>query len=331
MPNERHKIQHQGVSFVIIIRPCPHSFEPTTNNQQLSLAQLKWTYVSDTGRQYHIGIYHGSRSGHLVVHCNLKVVIIDFNVLESRTYPLFLDDELCELTIEKTNGEFRYGFDINRKADTPRNRQRRVVEKKHWRQTLLFFGAMGVCIAVLTAIFLRFDARQKEKQRTALLADFGQETVAHIDQLLPRDDGTLVRFSFVAEGQVQQEELYYPSAMPVILSYGMLLQPDDEFALRFVKNRPSIWSLLLDKPSEEQVEKYRILAQERHAELHPELSRTHIQCLMQIAYGLKGVEGLACFYFQDANPERNAVANELAYKRLVRGIPFQQRAEKECW
>ena len=111
----------------------------------------------------------------------------------------------------------------------------------------------------------------------------------------------------------------------------MPLEEADEFRLRFVTNRPGIWDLRLDKPSEQQVERYSLLAQERHAELHPELSRRHIQCLAGLAYDIKGVGGLADFYFQDASPERNAVANELTYKRLVRGVPFQQRAEGECW
>ncbi len=295
------------------------------------MAQFNWTYVSDTGRQYKVGIYHGAKTGHLVVYCNLKVVLIDFHVLETRAYPLFLDDELCELIIEKKNGQFRYGFDINRKADTPLNRQRKVVEKKHWRQTLLFFGAMGVIVALFTAFFLRFDARQKEKQREALLADFGEETVAHIDQLLPQGDATLVQFSFVAEGRVREGEVRYPSGLPIILSHGMPLKEDDEFRLRFVRNRPGIRELFFNQPTGEQAERYRRLALQRHAELHPELSQLHIRCLLAIAYDIKGVAGLADFYFQDSNPGRNAIANQTTYNRLVRDFPFRQRAERECW
>ncbi|MCB9263939.1 MAG: hypothetical protein H6558_02825 [Lewinellaceae bacterium] len=295
------------------------------------MAQLNWTYVSDTGRKYTVGIYHGPKTGHLLVYCNLRVVIIDFNVLESKTYPLFLDDELCELTIEKKDNQFRYGFDINRKADTPRNRIRKKVEKKHWRQTLLFFGAMGICVAVFTAFFLHFGARQNSQKREALLAGFGQETTAHIDELAPTEEGTLIRFSFVADGKVKEAELAYPSDTPIVLDNGMPLNTADEFRLRYVINRPEIWNLLLDQPAANQIKKYRLLAEERHAALHPELSLSYVQCLAGIAYDLKGVEGLAAFYFQDASPEENAIANELAYKRLVRGVPFQQRSEKECW
>lgn len=295
------------------------------------MAQFNWTYVSDAGRQYKVGIYHGSKTGHLVVYCNLRVVLIDFNVLDTRAYPLFLDDELCELTIEKKNGQFRYGFDINRKADTPRNRQRKVVEKKHWQQTLLFFGAMGVIVALFTAFLLRFDVRQKEKQREALLADFGEETVAHIDQLLPQGDATLVQFSFVAEGKVQEGEVRYPSGLPIILSHGMPLEAEDEFRLRFVRNRPGIRELFFNQPTGEQAERYRRLAMQRHAELHPELSQPHIRCLLAIAYDIKGVAGLADFYFQDSGPEHNAIANQATYNRLVRDLPFRQRAERECW
>ncbi len=295
------------------------------------MAQLSWTYVSNTGRQFNVGLFHGPNTGHLLVHCNLKVVIIDFSVLETKTYPLFLDDELCELTVERKGNQFYYGFDINREADTPRNRHRKTVEKKHWRQTLLFFGAMAVCIALFTGFFLRLDARQKEDKHSVLLAKNGAETIARIEQLSAEGTSTLIHYSFIANGQSQEAEMEYPGEQPIILNHGMPLQAGDEFRVRFARNNPGIKDLHLDQPTEGQVETYRKLALQRHETLHPNLTHQQAECLLGLAYELKGVPGLADFYFQDASPEHNAVANELTYKRLVRGLPFQQRREQECW
>ena len=48
--------------------------------------------------------------------------MLDFRVLKSKEYSFFIDDELCELTIEKKGDHFFYSFEFNRKADTPLNR-----------------------------------------------------------------------------------------------------------------------------------------------------------------------------------------------------------------
>lgn len=276
-------------------------------------------------------MFHGPKTGHLMVHCNLRVVLIDFHVLESKTYPLFLDDELCELKIEKKNGQFYYAFEINRQVDTPRNRQRKKVEKKHWRQTLIFFGAMAIAVALFTGFFIRYDARQKEKNREVLLADHGEETVARIDGLSDDGKSTHIRFSFIAEGEARSGELDYPTSLPVILDFGMPLVEGDEFTVRFVNGNPRMWELHLDQPSEAQAARYREQALARHAALHPELTARYVECLVNIAYELKGISGLAAFCYQDVSPDRNPTANRPAYQRLVRDVPFQQRVERECW
>ncbi|MCB0571879.1 MAG: hypothetical protein KDC66_19060 [Phaeodactylibacter sp.] len=295
------------------------------------MAQLSWTYVGDTGQHYTVGVFHGPNTGHLVVHCNLRVVLIDFHVLESKAYPLFLDDELCELKIEKKNGQFTYAFEINRKVDTPRNRERKKVEKKHWRQTLLFFGALGIVAAIFTGFFIRFDARQKEKNREQLLEVHGQNTLGVIDGLSSEGHSTAIQFSFIAGNRAHQGTLDYPSGMPVILDTGMPLEKGDEFSVRYLISSPGISELLLGQPSEAQATRYWERALARHAELHPELTPQQAECFVRLAYELKGINGLAAIRFQDTGAEENATANQVAYQRLTRSLPFQQRARRECW
>ena len=47
------------------------------------MAQLNWTYVADSGQQYRVVLYHGTRSGHVLVTVNQKVSIVDFFSLAS--------------------------------------------------------------------------------------------------------------------------------------------------------------------------------------------------------------------------------------------------------
>ena len=79
-------------------------------------------------------MYHGEDSGHLMVHCNNKVMLIDFGVKGSKNYSFFLDEELFELHLTRENGRFSYELKHNEDIDSPHNR-RRDQEKKtgRWR------------------------------------------------------------------------------------------------------------------------------------------------------------------------------------------------------
>lgn len=53
-----------------------------------------------------------------MVYLNLKVIIIDFQVLEIKIYFFFIEEELCELEVEcKEDDCFVYGFKINQDVD----------------------------------------------------------------------------------------------------------------------------------------------------------------------------------------------------------------------
>jgi hypothetical protein len=295
------------------------------------LAQLNWTYVADSGKHFNVGLFHGPNTGHLMVHCNQQVVLVDFNVLDSKSYPLFLDDELFALRVELKKGQFSYAFEIDRKADTPRNRQRRQTERKHWRQAIAFFAGLAICAAMFTGLLMRYDAQQRAKKRASLIAGEGIETIAVINNLESRQGGTRIHFTFIGLGRIWNEKLDYDAAMPIILESGMPLQEGDEFALLYLGQDPRIWEIMLNRPSPGQLIRYRQQALNLHLALHPELARQHVECLLDIAYELHGIAGLAAFYFQEASAEAYPLANEITYKRIVRDTPFRQRAQRECW
>ena len=75
--------------------------------------QSHWTYWDDYGRQHIVGILHGANTGHLVVHCNSKVMLIDFNVNEAKTYSFFIDENLCKLKVLPNDKDFKYLFDVD--------------------------------------------------------------------------------------------------------------------------------------------------------------------------------------------------------------------------
>ena len=116
------------------------------------MGQITWTYVDDDGYAHKVGLFHGDNSGHLMVYCNTRIVVIDFNVLTSKKYSFFIDEELCDIAVEEKEGKFSYGFTIDQITDTPRNRGRRKMNRVQTRQTLLM--AFAFVILITATVFL---------------------------------------------------------------------------------------------------------------------------------------------------------------------------------
>lgn len=93
------------------------------------MAESFWRFTNDTGQPYLIGLFHGDKDGHLVVHCNSRVVLVDFNVQQSKAYSFFIEEELCELKLDREGTGFKYSCQINVDADTPKNRWRKSTEQ----------------------------------------------------------------------------------------------------------------------------------------------------------------------------------------------------------
>lgn len=116
------------------------------------MSQMRWTYVDDFGRRYHVGLFHG-RTGHLLIYCNARILVIDFNVLNSKKYTFFLNHELCDIHVERQDNRFAYGFEIDRKTSTPWNERRKAFERTNLYRSLLFTGISALIIGVM-AFFL---------------------------------------------------------------------------------------------------------------------------------------------------------------------------------
>ncbi len=122
------------------------------------MSQMTWTYIADDGSHHKIGLFHGENTGHLLVYCNARIVVIDFSVLSSRNYSFFINDELCDLAVEEKEGKFLYGFKVDQVTDTPRNRGRRKMIRAEEHQSLLI-GAVFILLIILVAyLVFRFNS-----------------------------------------------------------------------------------------------------------------------------------------------------------------------------
>jgi hypothetical protein len=115
------------------------------------MPQQAWSITGHYGNTYKLGIFHGEDTHHVVVHCNNSVVAIDFSVKESKTYSLFLDQQLCEVSIDHTGGNnFTYDCRINHEVETPLNLQRKAQRAQEKRsEKIRLIAAVAVILVVL--------------------------------------------------------------------------------------------------------------------------------------------------------------------------------------
>lgn len=79
------------------------------------MAEKRWKYSSNYNNNYTIGIYHGEDSGHFIIYVNSEVVLIEFNILQSKTFGFVVDDESLSVIIKKKDSSFEYSLEKTQK------------------------------------------------------------------------------------------------------------------------------------------------------------------------------------------------------------------------
>ena len=287
--------------------------------------RFNWTYVADKGVKHHVGLMHGAESGHLLVYCDAKIILIDFEILEDKMYSFFIDEQLCEISIEKIKGQFYYSFEVNKTADTPRNNLRKKIERRHMIQGFVMIGA----ILLLTFIFSWMMITWKDNSfpQTTELVKSGLEGKAKILKVSDSE----IKYFYIVNGQSYSAETDFKDNSVVVLETGMPLEEGDEFVVKYVSNNPKLNEIDYTRPTQNQIDKYRQRAIAKHLEFNPQKDTLFSACLVEIAYDLKGIQGLADVFFQNTPATENPNNNINTYKRLIRDIPFQEEMNKRCW
>jgi hypothetical protein len=291
------------------------------------LNRFNWTYLADQGKKHHVGLMHGAESGHLLVYCDAKIILIDFEILEDKTYSFFIDEQLCEISIEKIDGQFYYSFEINKTADTPRNNLRKKIERRHVLQGLLLLGGILLLTVTFSLIMINRNNDENEMIFPSEMAQRGKEGKAKILKVSDSE----IKYFYIVNGQSYSAETDFDDKSVVILETGMPLEEGDEFVVKYVSNNPKLNEIDYSRPTKIQIAKYYQRAIKKHLEYNPQKDSIFSACFVDIAYDLKGIQGLADIFFQNASEEENPHNNTNTYKRLVRDIPFQQEMNKRCW
>lgn len=289
--------------------------------------RFNWTYLADQGKKHHIGLMHGAESGHLLVYCDAKIVLIDFEILEDKRYSFFIDEQLCEISIERINGQFYYSFEINKTANTPRNNLRKKIERRHLFQGLMLMGGILFLAVTFSLIMINWNDENDQINVISELMHKGKEGEAKILKVSDSE----IKYFYIVNGQPYSAQTGLNDKSVIVLETGMPLEEGDEFVVKYVSNNPKLNQIDYKRPTQNQIVKYRERAIKKYLEYNPQKDSLFSACVVEIAYYLKGIQGLADIFFQEATESENPQNNRNTYLRLIRDIPFQEELNKRCW
>ncbi|MBK8966753.1 MAG: hypothetical protein R3D58_15880 [Saprospiraceae bacterium] len=308
------------------------------------MAQVSWVYLDDFGGRHRVGLYHGDKSGHVLLHCDLRVVQVDFSVRESRTYSFFVEDELCEVRIFKEKNGYSYDFNVNKEADTPRNRLRKADNRRN--RKYMIFLLLGLALSV-TGIFigLRSWNQQRQSARMAgssLTSNLSPEAAGMLDaegkttlaELYIVTDALQrkVFYGFTTANDHQISGYFYvPDTGQIILPNGFPLTDRDAFTVRYLPASPRIHQVEFEQPAAQTLATYLELARKAEVRAHPDATPAHGLCVAKNTLKHKGWRQLADLIFQSTPPAQNPTHNRDSYLRLVRDPAFAAVLERECW
>lgn len=281
------------------------------------MGQFSWKYIGNPAEPPKlVTLYHGERTGHVLITMNSQVIVIDFNIRDTKSYSFFIDEEFCVLEIIKEPTRFVYTFKIDENIQTPRNEKRKKRERSNIIKTAISFSILIFFACLMTCL-------HKKKK------DFNPSFTSVYDRNSKAVIKNISSSGWISYSYKHNDEIFVDSIQGRAVYRSFPLEVGDEFRIRYATANPTKHLIKLQEPTAEQVNRYYQMAIDKEQSLHPTQSRARAECRLEIALLLFPNNAIATFYFQDRNPEKYADGfNANSYKRMVRSVKFKEKAKK---
>jgi hypothetical protein len=285
------------------------------------MPRFKWIYLEGEGVQHHVELFHGRRNGHVLLTCNGKVILTDFDVRQSKSYTFFINEEMCKVHLKHKGIKFKYSFEIDRKVDTPLNRIRKERSRKY-----NFYVALIFILVVLTAFWSISFGKKMELESKRIAFSSAPET-----GITPKIYGKLLE---IEEGYAIQTLLPNNESVIKPLSgfygfNGWPLQDGQAYEVKLEGN--SIIEILWNKPDEQTLNEFRNkVLQDIHLDSFNEYGYTDGSCIIKIIEQQSTAFGLACMYYAKTSPDINAFANEVFFERIMNSREMKANYDYVC-
>ncbi|MEP7197007.1 MAG: hypothetical protein ABI851_10840 [Saprospiraceae bacterium] len=123
------------------------------------MGQQVWNMQSISGDHYCLGLYHNEDSGNLMLYLNSNIFLIDFFILDDKTFQFYIGNEFMKLNIIKSNEIYIYELKVDLESPTPLNIAMSKNEENE--QKSILFGLIVFCIVLLLVFIYNFNFRYK--------------------------------------------------------------------------------------------------------------------------------------------------------------------------
>ena len=284
----------------------------------MGMKQFHWNHIGQNGKIHKIGLLHGARTGHVLIHINGRISSIDFKVLESKQYSLFLNEELIELNIIRHDDHFEYTMEINEEVKTPLNKKRKKEKRKVGIQTLVFGLVVATSIIIASTLFLNSDwYKEKNNISRNRLASLGLFTKGKV---FTKGENQYT-YSYVVNNDVY-------SASAVNSSYPVL--DGDEYMVKYLPTDPYTSEVHFVKPTKTQVDKMRkasIAYCQKNQQFSVEAS---CECMVDSAYKVAGYDGMITLMNKDLTEVQNMRFNKKTFAALTNSDKYKAELSTKC-
>ncbi|RMD68662.1 MAG: hypothetical protein D6818_11260 [Bacteroidetes bacterium] len=285
-------------------------------------SQFQWTYLDPQGRLHRIGIYHGPRSGHLLVYCDGRILFVDFGVFHDKVYPFFIEDQLCELHLIREGRFMRYEFKVNTEAETPLNKARREAARRE-RQWLHLRLAIAAVVCLLLGALVLWGKWREDRRRVP--DTVGTATI--VDREMAPDGSIIFTYSWIADGVIWQDEWRHRQRARAT-GRGIELLPldrGDELVVEWASAKPNAHRLRLDTLPPPTAD--RLIA--RMTDSLAQYADTLQACTIRAAWTAAGVEGLVAVWLAH-HPRWRDEGRRHEWEELRDQARFRAAWRQEC-
>ncbi len=280
--------------------------------------RINWTYVGNRAGNSLIELRHFLDSGNLVVFCNKKILLTDFDVFGAKEYSFFIGEEFCKISInEHPSGLLGYDFEIVEDVDTPLNRWRKKLMRKDFIKSSLVIGGifLGVIILVIGAYWMRKYLDARDLKRNGIVKTVSLTVKPHMHH----EKFANAIYSYYYNKYTYTEHIKLPmnGAGDYMTENGFPLRTGDRFMFTFSSKRPGNSKVDYMSILPDQLDVYRERTDIRLQNTLPEADSTTRACILSKIYEHKGISGWADVYYQQTDPKENWKNNQQTYQKLL--------------
>lgn len=287
-----------------------------------------WVYAGKLKR-HTIELAHAPASNKVYIRLNgiaLYEEVINPNE-RLKTFSFFVDDELCQVTIEKVDNHFEYRFASPERSTSTTSKRRRL------KDLLFIVGIITIFAGIVGGLGVPFVYQALHTQQLNRNLDFGGMVTTAYLQLTPQTgDYYLTDYTYRAglHQLTTQKKISLQDSSLMALQTMFGKQAELSVEALYAATEPATHRLLLAQPSGKQIETYRQAARKVCQTLQWEgiagnyEQEVFCDCLLTYFFTHYDIEGYAWLYNAKKTPAENATYNEQSVtKFMTKSLPAE--------